>query len=278
VEAEEGEAVENAGMVVRALCVALVLLVGGVAGNASAQEIHAPHCLLGCPLGGPVSNDLIVREIYALSSNDQTKFADWVAYKVTAGSIGPTQNRNWKADPALDPSETLEKDDYRRANAVLGTDRGHQAPLASFTGTLHWHDTNYLSNITPQMAALNQGPWENLESRVRGLARSRGETGVFVMTGPLYERAMAPLPEADEAHTVPSGYWKVVAVIDGGTISVAAFIFDQQTPRDSDVCTHIKTIREVEQRSRLDFFHALQKAGQDQIETGPATLKAKLGC
>jgi len=79
VEAEEGEAVENAGMVVRALCVALVLLVGGVAGNASAQEIHAPHCLLGCPLGGPVSNDLIVREIYALSSNDQTKFADWVA-------------------------------------------------------------------------------------------------------------------------------------------------------------------------------------------------------
>jgi len=247
---------------------------------ARAQEIHSAHCLHGCPLGGPATNDLIIREIYVLSSNDSTKFADWAAYKVTSSTIGPTQSRNWKADPALDPSETLEPqpDDYRRANAVLGTDRGHQVPLASFTGTPHWRTTNYLSNITPQMAALNQGPWQSLEGRVRDLARERGDRGVFVVTGPLYERAMAPLPGADEAHTVPSGYWKIVAVQDGATILVATFVFDQLTPGNSDVCTHVTTIREVEQRSRFDFFHALSKARQDQLETGPATLRAQMGC
>ena len=42
-------------------------------------EIHCKHFIYGYPTGAPCSNDLIVRNIYALSSNDETKFADWVA-------------------------------------------------------------------------------------------------------------------------------------------------------------------------------------------------------
>ena len=64
-------------------------------------------------------------------------------------------------------------DDYTGANAALGTDRGHQAPLASFAGTDHWRDTNVLSNITPQASALSQGPWARLETRVRDLRGRR---------------------------------------------------------------------------------------------------------
>jgi len=41
-------------------------------------ELHSFHCLFGCPLGVPSTNDTIVREIYTLSSNDLTKIADWV--------------------------------------------------------------------------------------------------------------------------------------------------------------------------------------------------------
>ena len=95
------------------------------------------------------TNDLIIRDIYILSSNDDTKFADWVAYKITADTISSTKRRTWRADPYLDDNERLEPDDYKDAHATIHTDRGHQAPLASFTGTEHWSDTNYLSNITP---------------------------------------------------------------------------------------------------------------------------------
>ena len=42
-------------------------------------EIHSKHWLFGLPEGTPDSNDLIIRDAYALSSNDDTKFADWVA-------------------------------------------------------------------------------------------------------------------------------------------------------------------------------------------------------
>ena len=258
--------------------VALIVLVVGM--NGAAGELHSYLCPYGCPAGQSQTNDTVMREIYVLSSNDRTKLADWVAYRVTADSIGSTAARRWKADPALAEAETLEPDDYRGANAALKTDRGHQAPLASFTATPWWETTNYLSNITPQRSALNQGPWKELEDAVRGLARDRGDRGVFVMTGPLFERAMAPLPQADEAHLVPSGYWKIVTVDDEGNPRVAAFAFEQETDRRASYCQveHVTSVRMIEARTGLDFFHALDAGRQDALEMGPPTLLEALGC
>ena len=83
-----------------ALAVGVISLLAGVA---SAQEIHSPaHCLAGCPAGAPATNDLIVREIYVLSSNDETKLADWVTYRITEETIGPTEDRNFRKVPLLD--------------------------------------------------------------------------------------------------------------------------------------------------------------------------------
>ena len=39
-----------------------------------ARELHARLCPYGCPAGAPRTNDVVVREIYVLSSNDTTKF------------------------------------------------------------------------------------------------------------------------------------------------------------------------------------------------------------
>ena len=44
------------------------------------SEIHCKHFFKGCPKGTPKTNDLIIRDIDSMSSNDSTKFADWVAY------------------------------------------------------------------------------------------------------------------------------------------------------------------------------------------------------
>ena len=259
------------------LCIALLL--GGVAvafawnvNDGVYPEIHCKHFCHGYPTGTPTTNDMIIRDIYALSSNDEAKFADWVAYRLDEDTIEAIYGtrRNWKADPWLDEEETLEPrpDDYRGAHEALGTDRGHQASLASFKGTAYWPETNYYSNITPQDSDLNQGPWRVLEDKVRDLARTGNV--VYVMTGPLYEYEegdeIPELPEADETHTVPSGYWKIVAVQDGDgydTIRTASFIFDQETHGDADVLDHLVTVDDVEERSGLDVMWELR----DDIET-----------
>lgn len=218
-------------------------------------ELHSFHCLHGCPIGAPGIDDIVVREIYTLASNDLTKMADWVAYRVTPDSIGPSGERKWAADPWLDPHETLEPDDYQGAPRELGIDRGHQAPLAGQSGTPFAPDTNLLSNITPQGAALNQGAWQRLEAWENDLARNEG-IAVYVVTGPLFERVLPLMPKADERHRVPSGYWKVVVTQDN---RLAAFIMDTAAPRSLAHCSARVTLDEVELRSRLGLFPRLDK-------------------
>ncbi len=246
-----------------------VLGFGLALSTASAHEMHIVHCLKGCPTGAPATNDFVVREIYALSSSDDRKFADWVTYRVTKETIGSSAslNRTWKADPALDDDETLEPNDYKDANKLHDYDRGHQAPLASFAGTVFWRSTNLLSNITPQKADLNQGPWKDLESAVRHAVYHIGE--VYVVTGPLYSGpAMPALPGTIEPHTVPTKYWKVIST-EGGRMT--AFIFGQDTPRTDDYCDHRFTLADVETQSGLDLFP--QATGWPN-----GSLDADLGC
>jgi len=84
----------------------------------------------------------------------------------------------------------------------------------------------------------------------------RWET-VWVMTGPLYESPMPPLPHADEDHVVPSGYWKIIADWDGDDVSVAAFIMTQDVDRGADIGTFAVSVADVEARSGLTFFDEL---------------------
>ncbi len=251
------------------LTFALILAFSPSIGATDYPEIHCKHFIYGYPTGAPLSNDLIIRDIYALSSNDVTKMADWVCYRLdketVTGDVGTS--RKWKADPWLDGGETLEPLDYTGAHATLHVDRGHQAPLASFKGTPHWADTNMLSNITPQKANLNQGPWKKLEEKVRDLARAGNV--VYVMTGPLYEREMTPLPGADESHKVPSGYWKIIVIQPGediDSIKTASFIFDQETPRNDPVIDHLSKINAIETKSGLEFLRALPDDKEEEIE------------
>jgi endonuclease G len=234
---------------------------------AQGSEVHTFHCLHSCPTGAPATNDLVVREIYTLSSNDATKFADWVAYRITPQTIGPSAGRAWAADPWLAPEETLEPGDYTGALAALGIDRGHQAPLASFSGTAHPEHTNFLSNITPQGSAVNQGPWVRLEDAERNLVR-RSAGPVYVLTGPLYERNMPPLPRADEPHRVPSGYWKIVMTEDN---RLSAFIMDTGMARAAPHCGARATVAAIEGRSGLHFF-------PDLARRAFRSLDAELGC
>lgn len=251
------------------LGLAWLLAAGGAA--ADDAEIHTFHCLHGCPMGTPATNDLIVREIYTLSSNDRTKFADWVAYRVTAETVGPSEGRRWQADPWLADNETLEPSDYDGAPAALSIDRGHQAPLAALSGTPFAEDTNILSNITPQSSALNQASWQHLEAQERSLAtRATDPEVLYVLTGPLYERVLQalPMPRGSERHRVPSGYWKIIATEDG---RMSAFIFSQETPRSANYCDMRVSLDEVELRTNLTIFPRLR-------ERAFSSLDEALGC
>jgi endonuclease G len=257
-----------------AFCLSILCIMGlgsqALANKQDLQEVHCKHFIYGIPLGTAASNDLIIRDIYALSSNDSTKFADWVAYRLDPETVvGDVETKRvWKADPWLAEEETLEPEDYKGAHKALKTDRGHQAPLASFKGTDYWHETNYLSNITPQKSDLDQGPWRILEEKVRSFVKAGNV--VYVLTNTFYEEEMSELPGAGEDHRLPSGYWKIIIYqarqSDPNTLKTAAFIFPQQTPRKAAISGYQVPVDEIEKRSGLDVLWELADDLEGEIE------------
>ena len=231
--------------------------------STASADVLSVHCPLGCP-SNHESNDLVFGHLYALSNNSQTKFADWVAYEVDVVNFGDTPGRKWAVDPLLDETETLEASDYKGASkSALQADRGHQAPLGSFAGSRHWSELNCLSNITPQDKDLNQGPWKNLEEAVRRAVSFR--KSLFVITGPIYGADMAPMPGADEAHQVPSAYFKIVYDMKG---QAAAFVMKQSAGRNDDYCQKKVSLSNVQ--GNLGFNLPSLKVSQK--------IYSRLGC
>ena len=191
-----------------------------------------------------------------------------MAYRLSLTELGGevALDRNFKPDPLIDPDETIEDADYRRANAAFGYQRGHLAPLASFKGTPYASEVNLLSNITPQKVGLNNGPWRDLEDRVRVLTVKHRE--VFVMCGTLYDVDSELLPEADETHDVPGAFWKVViAKPKGEPLKVAAFIMNQDATTADDFEDTQTTIRVIQDRSGFVLFPDLATSLIDSQNT-----------
>jgi endonuclease G len=134
-----------------------------------------------------------------------------------------------------------------------------------------------MSNVTPQGSLLNQKLWNVLEQAERRFVLEKNAP-LYVVTGPLYEREMPKLPGADEAHTVPSGYFKVIAFDGGEGIQTAAVIAEQDTPPREDYCDHTVVIDEVERRARLDIFPLLSVAQARELEGRAGTFFEVLGC
>ncbi|UMB78856.1 DNA/RNA non-specific endonuclease [Dickeya fangzhongdai] len=236
------------------------------------------NCAVGCPTGG--SSQTLIREAYTLNNNSSTKFANWVAYKITKTSQASGKDRSWKQDPSLPASDTLAPAAYNGANAAIAVDRGHQAPLASLAGTSDWQSLNYLSNITPQKSVLNQGAWARLEDQERGLANRSDVSAVYSVTGPLFEKNIATLPAAPSVQ-IPSGYWKIIFI---GTSpekgKYAAFLMNQDTPKSANFCNYQVTVDSIEAKTnpKLNVWSALPASVAAVVKSQKGTLAKEIGC
>ena len=238
--------------------ISFILISFNTHANNSAKRCLIKHELCFnncCPIGTPQDNYFVDHDIFVLSSNKTTKFADWVSYKIETSNLkGPSRKRLWKQDPLINSSDTLSPEDYKGAAAACGYDRGHQAPLGSFNNSLSWYKANYLSNITPQASDLNQEAWNNLEISERNIANKYSQ--IYVTTGPYYSKdPMCILPNSNVGEIVPNGYWKVISVIDNDKNEKhIAFLFSQNTKKDDSYCNHIATLDQISSLTHINIL------------------------
>lgn len=256
-------------------CTRLPDVLGVNSGNSAPANAAAPAAAFeALPFGDPTNagsddpdNYLIVHESHILSYNSGRGTPNWVAWFTRASDLGDAIPRPpFRPDPSL-PAKLLQiqHGDYSGS----GYDRGHLLPSADrFADPRLNEQTFYMTNIVPQTAALNQFPWERLESYARSLAR-RGNT-VYTVAG-VYGNA----GRIKNKVTVPTNCWKVIVVFPRGTgveMTNRTRIIAVDMPNidgieNEDWKRYKTTVREIEKRAGIDLFNTLRRGIQETIET-----------
>ena len=183
---------------------------GDDGGDGAGAEISV-HTTLGLPAS--VSADdfdrfLSVKEGEVISYNGSRKVPNWVSWELNSSYLGSTDRQdNYRPDDTLPPAlPQASLDDYSGS----GFDRGHMTPSADRTlDTTANSETFFLSNMVPQAANNNRGPWERLETESREIAGTGKE--LFIVSGGVFSASSDTI---GDGVSVPDQTFKVIVVLD----------------------------------------------------------------
>jgi endonuclease G, mitochondrial len=253
------------------------------------QALVDQHCAEGAPRVlakeaiGPTQ--LVIHNGYVLEHSSVNKIPLWVCEAVTRDQVSGNVPRTnpFRPDPQLAVGLRAELKDYKGS----GFDRGHQAPAGDQTVDKTLKDeTFFLSNMAPQVGALNQRAWAALEDLVRSWIADEKIENAKIVTGGFFfdpkEDDPARATGVIEIHTigaghvaVPTHFFKiVVAQFAGESQSRAiAFVMDngaQKTP--FDFAKDIVAIEWLEERTGLNFMPLLTGPEKDRLEHAPSPM------
>lgn len=175
---------------------------------------YAGNTAFGEPSDVDPADDVIIRrDEYTASWNPTRGTPNWVSYDLDASHFGSEDRCDcFTYDPALPPSGRYTTADYTGAGtiAAFAIDRGHLARSFDRTGgALDNASTFYFSNIVPQAADNNQGPWAALEAYLSDQARLQNRE-VYVVAGVAGRKGT--LKNAGRI-VIPAQVWKVVLIL-----------------------------------------------------------------
>jgi DNA/RNA endonuclease G (NUC1) len=247
---------------------------------ASTSAQYQGNTEFGTPTDNNASDDFIVHyPQYTASFNRNRGTPNWVSYDLEASHFGPEDRCDcFTFDPALPASlSRYTTADYTGAGMFhgYGIDRGHL--VRSFDRTSASLDnafTFYFTNIIPQAADNNQGPWAAMENHLGDLARFQSKE-IYVIAGVAGSKGTVK----DEGKiTIPAYVWKVGVVMprDQGLANVndyrdldviAAIMPNEPGIRNVDWTSYITTVDAVEALSGYDILALLPDPVEVAVES-----------
>lgn len=240
-----------------------------------APAVGEDPLLLGNPTNATTNvanenNYLMTKAQYSLSYNRSRATANWVAWRLDSTWIGTTDRQDdFRPDPAL-PNGWYQVLDTDYSGS--GFDRGHMTPSGDRTRSVPDNSATFLmTNIIPQLANNNQGPWADFEVYCRTLANQGNELYIFSgVAGNVGTIAQGRI-------VVPQVTWKVVIVLPNGNndlqrVGKATRTIGIIVPNQSPVNINApwRTFRvkvdAVENLTGFNFFTNVPKNTQELIE------------
>lgn len=197
-------------------------------------------------------------EYFYVNFNPTLHIPNWVSWELTRDEVqGEEPRGNFAADPKVEGTAT--PNDYKGS----GYDRGHMAPAAD----MKWSPEAmkrcfYMTNMCPQVHALNGGTWKKLEEKCRTWALA--DSAIYIVCGPVYS------PEIDEfigenQVAVPKAFFKVICSPYANPPRGIGFIMPNgKVPGGLQAAA--VSIDEVEAATGHDFFSALPDEIENALE------------
>lgn len=215
------------------------------------------------PLPAPLTDrpeQILHRTGYVVSYNQQTLLPNWVAWHLTAEHTEGSYKRAgipFAEDDDV-PTPRANTYDYQRS----GFDRGHMCPSADN----RWspdaqRDCFLLTNICPQLHALNDGDWRLLEEQCRRWAKQYGD--IYIVCGPILTRQHHRRIGQHKV-TVPEAFFKVVVCLNGDPRGIG-FVYRNEARRHATT-EYVNTIDQIERITGIDFFATLSSQVEHQVE------------
>lgn len=214
---------------------------------------------------------------YSFSWDYKNLVAPWVAYPLCKehSPTGGDRSNEWGVDPYL--PKNLQPVLYRGFSSSSGQyDRGHQIPSADRKATSNKEHykanvaTFYGTNMTPQLASLNQHSWKNLEEKVR-LWAGRSDT-CYVVTGCITKGSTRTARDNEgKSVTVPTHYYKAIlrysrnSTIGHSGYSACAILLEHKGYGDNNnFKPYAMSISDLEKVTGITYFANLPaKIGED---------------
>lgn len=197
----------------------------------------------------------------------------WVTYKVlpkpedAASLKRPTYFKSdWRSTRCLIVIACVEHEDF----TGTGYDRGHLAPnhlIATRYGKKAQEETFLLTNITPQKPNLNRKAWQRLEE-ISANHFAENFAPFTVITGPIFGKKPSFLP-GYKFIAIPKAFYKIFIkeTEKGQAPKVLAFILPQNVKGNEDLSKFLVSVREIEEKTGLNFMHQLDKGVETYVET-----------
>lgn len=214
---------------------------------------------------------------YSFSWDYKNLVAPWVAYPLCKehSPTGGDRSNEWGVDPYL--PKNLQPVLYRGFSSSSGQyDRDHQIPSADRKATSNKEHymanvaTFYGTNMTPQLASLNQHSWKNLEEKVR-LWAGRSDT-CYVVTGCITKGSTRTARDNEgKSVTVPTHYYKAIlrysrnSTIGHSGYSACAILLEHKGYGDNNnFKPYAMSISDLEKVTGITYFANLPaKIGED---------------
>ena len=183
------------------------------------------NMLLGNPtLAEPnilFTENYLINQVYYIESYSRTRgIPNWVSWHLESDDANSAVKRqdDFRAFPGL-PAGWYQVNESSYNGSASGFDRGHNCPSADRTSSKPANSsTFYMTNMIPQAAYLNQGPWEGLEDHIRNSLVGPSSEAYIIMGS--YGQGGLGRAKTDTAKTldngrvtVPKQVWKVAVVL-----------------------------------------------------------------